>query len=106
MPTTHDFWVTIGGERGDGFERHVGTRRFPVRSPMRVDVRLPIGTRRCYLLAPEAMDERELADLAAAVAQRQGGEVDDVLRAIRDEGMPILDEDCSVAVHDPQRWFS
>lgn len=105
MTRSHDFWVTLHGERGDWFERHVGTRRFPALAPVPTPVRLPVGVRPCYLLAVEAMDEGNLGALAAAIAARHGGTAAEVYQALVEDGMPILDEDVSVAVHNPQRWF-
>src|SRR5690606_33419412 len=100
MPeSSHDLWVTIGGERGDFFESRCGTRRFPVRSLIPEPVRLPIGTQTCYLLAVEVLSDEALWTLAEALAERQGGTAVEVYRALEREGMPILARDCSLTVY-------
>lgn len=104
--TMSDFTVTVGGSRGDEWERICGTRTFPVRSPIPVLADLPgKPSSRVFLLAIEDLDGEVREKIFAHLAQKFGLSPEEQMREINAQGIPILDEECSVMIRNPQRWI-
>lgn len=100
-----DFGVIIHGPRGDEWERVLGTRTFRVRSPIPSIADLPGKPgAQVYMLDLDeitpAQREALITHLAAKFAIAR-----ELVAAEIDTGVPILDEDCTVIVHNPQRWL-
>jgi hypothetical protein len=105
---SHDFWVTISAdsERGRRWERLLGTRTVPVRSPVPHAADLPgLGVRPVFDLAHERLAPAQLDALLEDLCARFGltrAEGDALLAA---QGIPILDEGCTVTIEHPERWL-
>ena len=104
---THDFFVSIDGARGAEWEAVTGTRRFPVRSPVPVLAHLPgyAVPQPVYLLALDQIDAETRARIVAHLASKFGLSEAEVAVEIAQAGIPILEDQCSVVVHHPMRWF-
>ena len=102
----HDFWVTLHGERGAEWERVLGTSRIPVRSPIATLALLPsLGEREVYLVALDVLAPGHLEKIVAHLCEKFQLSREEAEAEIRQAGIPILAEACSVFVHNPQRWF-
>lgn len=104
---SHDFFVYIDGERGAEWERVAGTRRFPVRSPIPALAALPgyQTPQRVYLLALDQVEPSRRARILVHLAVKFGLNEAEAAAEIAQAGIPILADQCSVVVHNPQRWF-
>lgn len=100
-----DFFVHVGGERGEAFERVLGPRRVPVRSPIATRCKLPIGERSCYLLDVEALDADQTHALLTFLAETFGTTYADAVEELFTRGLPILADGCHVTILHPQRWL-
>jgi hypothetical protein len=100
------FECTIGGKRGDEWERAVGTRTFPVQSWVATRANLPgLPEASVYMLDLKAIDGDLLARITAYLSGKDRVPASQVLLDITRDGLPILAEDCSVRLNDPQRWI-
>jgi hypothetical protein len=103
---SHDFWVTITGERGREWKRVAGTDYFPVLSPIPVMGDLPgIGLSRVYLLAIDQMEPNILSRIVAHLSGKFGMTAEETQAELDKGGIPILADDCMVTVLNPQKWF-
>ncbi len=103
---SHDFFVTIHGERGEEWMRIAGTNHFPVTTPIPGRGILPgKGERRIFLLALDQMQPEVLARIVAQLSAKFNMTEEETRDEMEKAGIPILDEDLSVMVHNPQRWF-
>jgi hypothetical protein len=106
MTRQHDFWATVDGARGEQWKRTVGTNRFPIESPLPIRGNLPgLGDREVYLLALDQLDAATRGAIMVELARSFGIPAAEIAEEISRVGVPILAEDCSVTVHNPQRWF-
>lgn len=97
--------VTINGERGDEWERICGTRRFPVTTwePLKAD--LPGKPNAdIYILNLLLMESETLDKVTAHLAQKFGLSPQEANLEIVQKGIPILAENVTVVLNDPQRW--
>lgn len=102
-----DFHVTIHGERGEEWERIAGTATFPVQSPIPVLAELPgRGTQRVFLLAIDELEASTLEKIVAHLAAKFGVPPEETEAEVRAHGIPILDEECSLMIQNPQKWLS
>ena len=105
---SHDFWVTVreDSERGREWQRLLGTRTVPVRSPIPHAADLPgLGVRPVFDLAHERLAPDQLDALLDDLCRRFAltrAEGDALLAA---QGIPILDEGCTVTIERPARWL-
>ena len=101
-----DFTVTIGGSRGEEWERVCGTRTFPVRSPIPMLADLPgKPAARVFLLDLQSIEAETRERITAHLASKFGLSPIEAAQEIQDHGIPILEEDCSTTIRNPQRWF-
>ncbi len=96
--------ITINGARGDEWQRVCGTRQFPVTTWEPIKADLPGKPQAdVYLLNLLLVESVTLAKITAHLAQKFGlSEAEANAEAIK--GIPILAEDCTVVLNDPQRW--
>ena len=103
---SHDFWITIHGERGEEWKRITGTDRFPIKTPVPSLGILPgIGETRIYLLALDQMEPEIMHRILAHLAVKFGLTPEEDAEEIAKAGIPILADECSVMVLNPQKWF-
>jgi hypothetical protein len=101
-----DFTVTIGGSRGDEWERIAGTRTFPVRSPIPVLADLPgKPSAQVYLLDLASIAEGVRGRIVGHLSRKFGLSPDEAEAEATKQGIPILADECSVMIEHPQRWF-
>lgn len=101
-----DFQVTIHGARGEEWHRIAGTNTFPVRSPIPVLADLPgRDNARVFLLDLELIEVEVKAKIVAHLSTKFGLRPEEAEEEIRRIGIPILEDECSVMVLNPQRWF-
>ena len=97
--------VTINGPRGDEWERVCGTRTFPVTSFNPVRANLPgKPNAEVYIMNVQAMKSEVLDKIIAHLAVKFGIPVSEIEADMAAHGNPILAEDCTVVLNDPQRW--
>lgn len=102
-----DFQVTVSGARAADFMAVFGTATVCVRSPLPEVANLPgIGRALVYQLDLETIGEEERSRLVQHIAGRFGIPAGEVEREMDSHGVPILAEDCAVAVHNPLRWMT
>lgn len=97
--------VTINGPRGDEWEHVCGTRRFPVTTwdPLRAN--LPgKPNAEIYLLNIQLLTTETLAKILEHLSQKFGNRLEEVEAEVAAHGIPILAEDCTAVLNDPQRW--
>jgi hypothetical protein len=103
---SHDFFVTIHGERGEEWKGIAGTNHFPVRSPIPSLGILPgKGEQRVYLLALDQVEPETLNRIVSHMSEKFGLTPEEARDEMEKAGIPILADECSVMVHNPQRWF-
>lgn len=100
-----DLFVTLDGPRGDVFERLLGSRTVPVLSHQTIPCRLPIGVRDCYLLDVASLSVDQFWSLTEHLVERFETSIDDVQEELRNKGLPILAEECRLAIANPQKWL-
>lgn len=107
MNAGHDFWVTISGLRGEEWQRVLGTSRLPVRTPVPQLAHLPGHTtpQRVFLLALDQMSDEELEKIWRHLAQKFGLTPEQIRAEIDAVGIPILEADTVVIVHNHLRWL-
>jgi hypothetical protein len=104
MPS--DFEVTLTGERGAEWERVIGRKTFPVRSPVPILAKLPgIPRAHVYLLDLSLIEPAVLEKIVAHMGAKFGLTPEEERQEIAEKGIPILDEDCMVTIHNPQKWL-
>lgn len=107
----HDFWVHVHDPaRAADFDRVFlgvyGNATAPVRSPIpHMSPVVGLGNVLVYELAVDLLSGEERARLVAVIAERFEMDPAVVESKLDDVGMPILAADCTLAVHNPQRWF-
>jgi hypothetical protein len=104
-----DFVVTIRGgtERAREWVELFGTTRVCVRSPIPHRANLPGRPGALvYELDLAELTPAARARLVAYLAAKFGIPVAEVDLELEAHGVPILADDCSVAVHNPQRWLT
>ncbi len=102
----HDFFVTIHGERGAEWERACGTRQFPIETPTPNFANLPGKPRsRVFMLALNQIDPPVMEKIVAHLAGKFKLTPEEAAVEIAGHGIPILEDDCSVLILNPQKWF-
>ena len=106
MTKTHDFWVTIHGERGEEWQRVLGTNRLPVQGPIPMRAILPgLGEALVYQVALDQLEHGQQERITTHLCEKFQLAPAEAEAEIRAAGIPILAESCSVMVLSPQRWF-
>ncbi len=101
-----DFMVTVHGERAKDWEAVFGTTTLPVRAPHPYPASVPgKGFTMVYDLDLDLVTPEQRERLVGHLATRFGLTEREVERDIERQGVPLLAEDCSVAVQNPQRWM-
>ncbi len=104
---TSDFMVTVSGPRAADWEKVFGTTTVPVKSPNPHPASLPGKPfAMIYELDIEMITPEQRRRLVEHLASRFGLTEHEVERDIERQGVPLLAEDCSVAIHNPQRWMA
>ena len=105
-PMPQDFWVIIHGERGAEWERVIGTNHLPVRSPIPTVGSLPrLGERAIYLLAIDQLELSTVEKIVEHLCVQFRLQPDEAAAEIAAAGIPILAEECSIIIHNPQHWL-
>ncbi len=102
-----DFKVTINSpERAEEFMKVFGRVEMDVKSPVPHEANLPgKGQARIFELDMDMISEDEKDKLAAHLAEKFKLNIEVVKTELARVGMPILAEDCTVVVYNPQVWF-
>jgi hypothetical protein len=105
---SHDFWVSVSGDREPLFREIFGDNRVPIESPVGEYAALPglSGPQYVYKLALGEITRKQRANVVAHLARAFGYAEAEVERDLDAVGMPILARDASVIVHNPQRWLN
>jgi len=103
-----DFRVTINGPRGEEWERVAGTRTFPVLTPIPCMATLPgrPGLSRVFLVDLGELGPGVLERIVAHLAAKFQLSEQEAAAEIKTAGVPILDEECTVSISNPQKWLS
>lgn len=102
-----DFRVHITDpQRAAAFERALGTSTVYVKTPIPEKAILPgyPDGAPVFLLDLTAYSAEDIVRLADEIAGKWGLSRQSVLNDIYRDGIPILDEACTVIIHNPQRW--
>ena len=88
------------------FEEVFGRNTVYITSPVAQDVWIEgVGEARAYMLDMKLVTPVEFDRLVAALARRFGASPEEVAATIGRDGVPILERNCRVVVHNPTRWF-
>jgi len=94
-------------ERAEAFRKIVGSDEVFVESPAPEIANLPgLGERRAFKLDLDMYTEDEKTVLAHHIAQKFQLDVEYVEECLESFGVPILADDCTVIIKNPQRWVS
>ena len=105
MKKQHDFWVTIHGQRGEEWQRVLGTSRIPVKSPLPILANLPgIGEARVHLVALDVLTPGQQEKIVIHLCEKFQLSRNEAEAEIRQAGIPILSQDCTVMMMNFQRW--
>jgi hypothetical protein len=102
-----DFRVTVNDvARREEWLAIFGTDTMCVESPIPENATLPglDGTQRIYKLDLAELTDEQRARLVEHIGHKFGLEVDEVNELLDVHGVPILADQCSVIVHNPQKW--
>ena len=108
MPTTKDFTATVkqDTERGKEWLSILGTTTIPIKSPFSVPASLPgIPNARIYMLDLDSLDEPQTTRLIAHLSQKFNIPEAEIRAQLPQHGVPILANDITVTIRNPQRWF-
>lgn len=104
-----DFILTFkpGSERGKEYALLFGRNEFQIESFIPELVNLPgfEEPQRCFKLDLKFLNSRERLKLVTHIANKFNLPPLEVDQKLEEEGMPILDEDVYVAIHNPLRWL-
>lgn len=102
-----DFWVIINNpERAKEFQEVFGRTKVNVKSPIPTFAKLPgKGVCKIYQLDIDLLSIEEKGRLAAHLAKKFKLNPEYVKTELSRIGMPILAEECTVFVENPQVWF-
>lgn len=102
-----DFTVTVTNpERAADWQSILGRTTVVVCSPIPSRANLPgHPDTLIYMLDLDVLTAEETDRLVTFIAQRFHIAEADVARDLRLQGVPILADDCTVTVWNPQRWF-
>ncbi len=105
----HDFMVTIHdtSDRADMIKRVFGTLTVPVISPVKEWVFLqgidyPVDA---YKLKLSAISDDEYDRLVDEIAKKFDAPRSEVQLAFEIQGLPILAEECTLTINNPQKWL-
>lgn len=102
-----DFEVTIyDEERKKNFIEVFGTNTFKVKSPIPQRIIRPDETEGlAYFLDLDLITKEEREKLIKNISERFNQSIDFVRENLDKMGVPILKENCSLIIKNPQRWF-
>ncbi len=102
-----DFTVTLFGERGEEYEKVIGTRTINVRSPFPEARRLEgkAESELVYMVDLDLLTDEQRKKLIEHVANKFGADVRAVEAAINALGLPIRASETVVTVDHPQKWL-
>lgn len=104
---SRDFKVTVfDPERAAEWQEIMGTTTLCVKSPIPSQASLPgIKTALIYELDLDLLTEEQLHRLVTHIANKFNYTPEEVKEALPIQGVPILADDCTVSMGNPQRWF-
>jgi len=103
----NDFTVTvIDPDRAADWQTIFGRTTVAVQSPVPRRAELPgHPDTKIYMLDLDALTSEETDRLVAFLTRRFNIAESDIARDLREQGVPILADDCIVTVSYQQRWF-
>lgn len=103
-----DFLVKVTDpERAEVFRQILGSDVVFVESPVPELANLPeLGKRKVFKLDLTMYTAHEKTKLAEHIAGKFNIDIEFVKTNLASAGVPILDEDCTVIIQNPQRWDS
>jgi hypothetical protein len=107
VTTQHPFTVTITDpQRAAEWQQVLGTTTLPVTSFIPTPANLPgIGAAYAYKLKLELLTHEQRDSLIAHIAQKFSRTPEEVAQGLDEHGVPLLADDCVVAVFNPQKWL-
>ena len=108
---TSDFTVTIREDspRASDWMKVFSTLTLPVTSAVPLAITLDTPDRQdetqAYFLDLKVLTPAQRDQLVEHIATRFGVPPDQVAAQIDEHGVPILEEDTTAAIHNPQRYF-
>ena len=103
---SRDFEIVVHGRRAEDLIHVFGSNRVCVRSPVPHWAILPgIGPALVYEADLDLITLEQRARLVTLIAERFGLPETEVERELDAHGLPLLADECSVVVHNPQRWL-
>ena len=103
-----DFEITIreNTEKAKAFMEVLGTLTVCVKSPIREYISTPHHEKvLAYFLDLELLTKEQIEKLIAYISEKFNQSIDFVKENLDKFGVPILQNDCSVWIKNPQRWF-
>lgn len=102
-----DFKVTVyEEERKKEFEKVFGSNTVNVKSPIPNRITIPSGeTKLAYFLDFESITKEQQEKLVEHISVKFNQQKEFVEKNIESMGVPILKEQCSLCIENPQRWF-
>jgi len=103
-----DFEITIreNTEKAKEFMQVLGTLTVCVKSPIPEYILTPHHEKvLAYFLDLELITEKQRKNLIAYLSEKFNQTRDFVIENLDKFGVPILQNDCSVWIKNPQRWF-
>lgn len=104
-----DFTATISGnsERAETWRQIMGTETINIKSPIPSYANLPgKPNAMIYELDLGLLTDEQRAKLVSHISDKFNISITDVSRDLDEIGCPVLAEDVTIAVHNPQKWFS
>lgn len=105
---SHDFKATINREssRAASWQAVFGSYEVPLQSPMPTLASAPgIEAGLFYLLDLQALTSAQRERLIDYIASKFQIDAREVAETLDEVGCPILDEDVTITVFNPQRWI-
>jgi hypothetical protein len=104
-----DFTATISGnsERAEVWRQILGTETVNIKSPFPSVANLPgKPTAKVYELDINLLSDEQRERLVNHISSQFNLSIADVSRDLNEMGCPLLAEDLTITVHNPQKWFS
>lgn len=104
---SRDFRLIVHGDRADTFRSVFGTDTVCVTSPVPTWVELPgKGRSLVHFLDLDCLTPEQWERLVEHTASTWGYSRQEAEEGLRKEGMPLLADDVTIAVHNPRRWLT
>jgi len=103
-----DFEITIKNntEKAKEFMKVFGTLTVNIKSPIPEYILTPNNEKvLAYFLDLDLITEEQRENLIKHLSEKFNQPIDFVIKNLDNIGVPILQNDCSLLIKNPQRWF-